>query len=94
MNPIINNVITAVATAAVLGVLAFIMGVFEQGSAAISKEQIRQVMQEEMKTDAGVTYGAALVAIGLNVNTVSTQVGILQADVTKLEDSLLDLASE
>ena len=91
---IISNVVTAVITAAALGVFGFFMGIFEKGAEAIGKEQIREVLKEEMKTDAGITYGAALSQIGLDINTVSTQVGILQTDVRALEASVLDLASE
>lgn len=89
-----GNVITAVVTAVVLGVGGTMLGVFEKGSEAISKDQIRDVLKEEMQTDAGVTYGAALSQIGLDINTVSTQVGILQTDVNDLEQSVMILASE
>lgn len=89
-----GNVATAVVTAGVLGVFAWVGGVFEAGTVALDKEVIRDVLKEEMKTDAGVTYGAALTQLGLDVNTVHTQVEILQGDVTDLEQSLLDLASE
>lgn len=89
---IFSNVITAVATAAIMGVIAWAMGVFEKGQQAIDKEQIRAVLQEEMQTDAGITYGAALSQIGLDINTVSTQVSELKGDVDDLEDAVLTLA--
>ena len=94
MNPIVSNVVTAVATAAVVGVFAFVFGVFEKGSEASSAEHIRKVLREEMKTASGKTYGAALVDIGLELNTVSTTVGIIQTDVSDLEKSVLDLAGD
>jgi len=88
-----GNVVTAVVTAAVLGVFAWLGGVFEAGTDALDKEQIRTVLKEELKTDSGQTYGAALSQIGLDVNTVSTQVEMLQTDVSDLEQSVLDLAA-
>jgi hypothetical protein len=91
---IAGNAITAVVVAGILGVFAWVGGVFEAGTVALDKEVIRAVLQEEMKTDAGITYGAALSQIGLDINTVSTQVGILQTDVRDLEQSIFDLASE
>lgn len=91
---IISNVIVAVATAAIMGVIGWASGVFEKGQAAIDKEQIRAVLQEELQTDAGVTYGQALSQIGLDINTVQTRVGELKEDVNDLEDAVLALASE
>lgn len=91
---IISNVIVALATASVMGLFAWVGGVFEKGQAAIDKEQIRAVLQEELTTDAGQTYGAALTQIGLDVNTVSTRVQELKDDVDDLEDAVLSLASE
>lgn len=89
---IVSSVVTAAVTAGVLGVFAWGAGVFNAGSDAIDKEQIREVLQEEMQTDSGITYGAALNQIGLDINTVSTQVKELKDDVNDLEDTVLDLA--
>lgn len=89
---IISNVVTAIATAAVMGALAWAGGVFQKGTEASTKEAIREVLAEEMKTDSGVTYGAALTKIGLDINTVSTRVEELKGDVDDLEDAILTLA--
>lgn len=91
---IVSNVVTAVATSIVLGVGAYLMGVFEKGTEAQAKEQIRAVLEEVMQTDSGVTYGAALTQIGLDINTVQTRVEELKGDVDDLEDAVLALASE
>lgn len=91
---IISNVLTALLTTAILALVGYFGGIFEKGQAAIDKEQIRLVLQEELKTDAGETYGAALTKIGLDVNTVSTQVGTLTKEVDNLEVAVLALASE
>ena len=89
---ILSNVITALVTAALLGMVGYFAGIFEKGQAAIDKEMIRQVLQEEMQTDAGITYGAALNQIGLDVNTVSTKVETLTTEVNNLESAVIDLA--
>lgn len=89
---IVSNVVTAVVTAGVLGLFAWGAGVFNAGSDAIDKELIRAVLQEELQTDAGVTYGAALNQIGLDINTVTTRIMELKEDVNDLEDTVLDLA--
>lgn len=93
-NPIVGNVITAVATAAILGVLGWAFGVFSAGSAAIDKEQIKAVLVEEMKTDAGKTYAARISEIDGTLISMETRVSTLQADVSDLEDNVFDLASE
>lgn len=89
---ILSNVVTAVVTAVILGIGGYFMGVFEKGNQAISKEAIREVLEEEMQTDSGITYGAALTQIGLDINTVSTRVEELKGDVDDLEDAVLTLA--
>ncbi len=89
---IVSNVVTAVVTAAIMGVLAWAGGVFQKGSEAATKDAIREVLAEEMKTDSGVTYGQALTQIGLDINTVSTRVEELKGDVDDLEDAVLTLA--
>ena len=92
MNPIVSNVVTAVATAAVMGVFAYFMGVFEAGSTAIEKEQIRAVLDEELETNSGVTYKARLTELGSQVTVLETRVTELKDDVEDLEDITLDLA--
>jgi hypothetical protein len=89
-----TNVVTAVATAVVLGAGGWFLGVFEKGTEAANKEAIRQVLDEVMQLDSGKTYGQALSEIGLNINTISTQVVELKDDVNDLERAVLTLASE
>ena len=90
----LGNILVAVITAALLGLGGWMFGVFERGSDAATKDLVRGVLQETMVTDSGVTYGAALAQIGLDVNTVSTQVEVLQGDVDDLEDYMQTLASD
>lgn len=91
---ILSNVVTAIATAVILGLGGYFLGVFEKGTEAADKELIREVLAESMTTDTGLTYGQALSKIGLDVNTVATKVDELKGDVDDLEDAVLALASE
>ena len=91
---IISNVVTAVATAAVLGVLGFFAGVFEKGAEAINKDQIRAVLREELKTDSGETYGKVFTDLNGSVIELNTTVSGLSEDVAFLHQAVLDLASE
>jgi hypothetical protein len=89
---ILSGVIVSVATAVVLGIGAYVMGVFEKGTVAANKELIRSVIAEELETDAGVTYKARLAEVGTQVTVLETRVGELRSDVEDLEDIALDLA--
>lgn len=89
---IINNVLTAVVTAAVLGVLGFFMGVFEKGAEAISEDQIEAVLKKVLVTDTGDSYGHALSTLATNDAVILSEIGNLKTDVGDLEDSILDLA--
>ena len=94
MNPIVNNVITAVATAAIMAVIMWGAGVFEAGTDAIDKEQIRAVLKEEMKTDAGKTYAARISEIDGTLVSLETRVVTLTGDVNDIERDILTLAGE
>lgn len=89
---LINGVVVSVVTAIVLGVGAWVMGVFEKGTIAADKELIRTVIAEELQTDAGQTYSARLAEVGTQVTILETRVGELKDDVEDLEDIALDLA--
>ena len=89
-----GNVITAVATAAIMGLMAWGGGLINAGSASLDKDQIRAVLKEELRTDAGLTYGQALSAISTTQTTTLTEIGNLKDDVDDLEDAVLALASE
>jgi len=93
-NPIVGNVITAVAVAVILGIGGWLMGVFEKGTDAAAKEVIRQVLEEELKTDAGISYAARISEIDGHLIGMETRVGILQTDVSDLEDHVRNLVSE
>jgi len=93
-NPIVGNVVTAVATAIILGLGGWLLGVFEKGSDAANKEVIRAVLVEEMKTDEGITYAARISEIDGHLIGMETRVTILKADLDALEENVFDLASE
>lgn len=87
---------TAVATAIVMGILGWVSGVFEKGSEAIDKEQIRGVLEEVMVTTINgetKTYGEVLSVLSTNDTIILTEIGNLKTDVGDLEDAVLDLAS-
>jgi hypothetical protein len=90
---LVQNVLTAVVTAVVLGLGAFVMGVFEKGSDAINEEQIRAVIEEVMVTDAGKTYKARLAEVDIELAVVETRLGKATDDIDDLEDMLGELVS-
>jgi hypothetical protein len=90
---LVKNVLTAVVTAVVLGIGAFVMGVFEKGTDAISEDQIRAVIEEVMVTDAGKTYKARLAEVDIELAVVETRLGKATDDIDDLEDMLGELVS-
>lgn len=89
---IISGVVVAVATSAVLGLVAWVGGVFDQAEVAADKDLIRAVIEEELKTDAGKTYKARLSEVGNQITVLETRADALRRDVEDLEDIALDLA--
>ncbi len=88
---IFGNIATALVTAAILGIAGWAMGVFEAGSVAIDKEQIRSVMEEVMKTTINgetKTYGEVLSILSTNDTTILLEIGHLKDDIGDIEDSL------
>ena len=97
MNPITTNVVTAAVTAVVLGLGGWALGVFNAGSDAIDKEQIRTVLREELQTTINgetKTYGEALSAISSNQIMLIATVGEVVNELDDLENAVLALASE
>lgn len=88
----ISGVVGSVITAVVLGVGAYFVGVFEQGSEAADKKLIREVIKEEFETDAGITYKARLAEVGTQITVLETRVDAVAADVEDLEDIAFVLA--
>ena len=91
---LVNNVVTAVVTAAVLGALGTAMGIFEKGATAISEDQIELVLDRVLMLDSGKTYKGRLSELNVEIATIETRVSILKDDVEGLEGDLLDLVSD
>ncbi len=91
---LIANVGTAVATAAVLGLLGWATGIFSAGQDALTKQQIKDVVGEVLIRDNGATYAASLASIDLSLASISTSVNELKGDVDALEVAVLALAAE
>ena len=91
---ITEKVVTALATALVLGIVGYFAGIFEKGQSAINKEEIKAVLEEVLVTDSGKTYAATLAEVNGTLISIDTKVGIIQGDVDKLEVAVRELASE
>lgn len=92
MNPIVSNVITAVVTAAIMGVIAWAGGLFKAGSDAVEDERIRVVLEAELKTDAGKAFKTRLSEVDQEITKLETRVDGLRGDVEDLEDIAFSLA--
>ena len=91
---IAGNVVTAVGTALVLGIIGWATGVFSAGNDALNEARIKEVVNGIMVTDTGATYAQTLASINTNLTVISTQVVELTGEVDDLEDAVLALASE
>ena len=89
-----SNVITAVATAAVLGVIGWAGGIFSAGSTALDEAQIEAVIEKVLIRDNGATYAASLASIDLSVASINTSIGAIKEDIADLEDNVAILAAE
>ncbi|MGI9293428.1 MAG: hypothetical protein ACR2PS_05545 [Pseudomonadales bacterium] len=94
MNQITGNVITAVITAIVLGVIGWAVGIFEAGSDALTEQQIETVIEREMVTDAGTTYAATLNQINLSLASMDSSLDAIKEDIDDLENAVSALAAE
>ncbi len=91
---LISNVVTAVATAGILGVLAWAGGVFSAGADALDEAQIKAVITEVLIRDTGATYAASLASIDISLATINTSIGAIKDDIDDLEDSVAILVAE
>jgi hypothetical protein len=91
---LISNVVTAVVTAGVLGVIGWAMGVFSAGSDALNEAQIKAVVEEVLIRDTGATYAASLASIDVSIGQINTSIGAIKEDIDDLEDSVGILAAE
>ncbi len=66
------TIIGAAVTLLVTTVVASLLGVFAAGSDALSKDQIKEVMNEVLVTPAGVSFGAEIAAINTRLTAIET----------------------
>jgi len=93
-NPMVGNVITAVATAGILGVLGWTMGIFSAGSAALDEKQIEEVIKRVLVLDNEQTYAQALNSLDGTLIKLDTTVGHLTTEINQLEVAVSALAAE
>ena len=91
---LVNNVLTAVVTAGVLGALGFFMGVFEKGAQAMNEDQITAVIEEVLIMDSGKTYKARMAELNIEMATAEARQAIIRSDLDDLEDTLFELVSD
>ena len=91
---IIGNVVTAVVTAAILGILGWALGVFNAGSDALSEDQIEAVIKRTLILDNGDTYATTLSSINIRLGSIDTSLVFIKDDVDDLEDLVGILAGE
>jgi poly-gamma-glutamate capsule biosynthesis protein CapA/YwtB (metallophosphatase superfamily) len=89
---IISNVLTAVLTTAVLGIGAYVMGVFEKGSEAISEDQIIRVIDATLVTASGKKLRARIAEVDQQLVALETRADRLEKDLDEAERSILCLA--
>jgi len=90
----IGNVVTAVITAGIIGVLGWTLGVFNAGSDALTEAEIKRVMAETLILDDGLTYAATLDSIDKSVGEINVSLGFIKDDIEDLEDSVAILVAE
>jgi hypothetical protein len=95
---IFKNVLTSVVTAAILGISAYFMGAFQDGSTALDDKKIdvaiEAAIKKAMDTEGGATIKATLSELALEAAVLETRVTILKTEVEGLEDTVFDLVSD
>lgn len=97
-NNITKTLLMAAAVAAASGLGTYLLTrttqTIEAGSQAINAEQIKLVIQQELKTADGKTYGQLLTEIRGKQGQILTEVENLKDEVDDIEDALLILAGD
>ena len=89
---IFEKVAIAILTTIVLGVGGFFMGIFEKGNAAISKEQITEVVNEILVTESGQTVKARIAEVNGELDVLESRASRMEKDIDDAEQAILDLA--
>lgn len=94
MNQMTGNVVTAVATALIMGVIAWAGGVFKAGEAALDEAQIKAVINQVLVLDDLRTYGQAITSIDRSVGEINVSLGHIKDDIDRIDGAVAALASE
>ncbi len=93
---IVASTVSALVTAAALGIVGFFVGVFERGAEAMTEDQIEEVIKKVLVTDSGMTHAAALADINMSLSsmeaTMETRFDGVEKSVDKLEEAMRELA--
>ena len=94
ISPLVGNVVTALVTAAILGIAGWAMGVFNAGSDALDEAQIEAVIKRVLVLDNGDTYAATLNSIDKSVGEINISIGHIQGDIQRIDGAVAALAAE
>ena len=82
----------------VTGLIGWATGVWNQGSAAMERDQIeevaREIIAEEMKTDSGLSQAEALVMINNTLVRIETTTNLNRDDIKDLRTAVQALAGD
>ena len=84
--------IGAVATAAVMGVAMWFVGVFNAGTDAADEELIEKVVNEMLMTETGTNVKARITAVDGKLIGLETRAKALESEVNELEHDVFCLA--
>ncbi len=89
---VIVGIVTAVATAAILGVLGWAGGVFSKGQSAVDQDQIEAVVLQIMVTAAGKPLKERIAEVDSQLAVLENRAGRLEKDIDDAEQAILCLA--
>lgn len=92
MNDMLKQILVATIPAAILGVGAFFMGVFEEGSDAVTEDKIIAVIDKTLVTAAGKNLKARIAEVDGQLIGLETRADALEKEVDDLEGNMLCLA--
>lgn len=89
---VIVGVVTAVATAAILGVIGWVGGVFSKGQDAVDRAVIQAIVHEVMVTASGKPVKERIAEVDSQLAVLETRTGRLEKDIDDAEQAILCLA--
>lgn len=95
---VISTALTTFVAVAVTGAVGWATGVWNQGNEAIVRDQIeeivKEILEEEMKTDSGMTQAEALVMVNATLVRIETTTNLNRDDIKDLRTAIRALAGE